>query len=90
MDLFIITVILKTVNNHFKIILNKKQNLRKKSACLNKHVLVFPDHEILSLQTKTKWKTSIKSILICCKHIVFKSQNKTNCSSFPRSHCCHL
>ena len=43
-----------------------------------KHLfLVFPHLGPLSLQTRTKLRTSVKSIVNCCKsQIVFQSQNK--------------
>ena len=67
------------INNWFKVFLDNKYRVREKVITVPKKTLflVLPYLGLLSLQTRTKLRKSLKSILSCCKlQIVFKSQNK--------------
>ena len=67
------------INNCFKVFLDNKYRVQEKVITVPKKtlVLVLPYLGLLSLQTRTKLRKSLKGILNCCKlQILFKSQNK--------------
>ena len=67
------------INNCFKVFLESKYRVREKVITLPKKTLFLVLSYLgpLPLQTRTKFKKSLKGILNCCKlQIVFKSQNK--------------
>ena len=68
-----------SINNCFKKFLDNKHRMQEKVMPVPKKplFLVLPYLGLLSLQTRTKLRKSLKGILNCCKlQIVFKSQNK--------------
>ena len=75
-----------SINNCFKKFLDNKHRMQEKVMPVPKKplFLVLPYLGLLSLQTRTKLRKSLKGILNCCKlQIVFKSQNKlTNAFRF--------
>ena len=67
------------INNCFKVLLDNKYRIQERVITVPKKTffLVLQYLGVLSLQTRTKLRKSLKGILNCCKlQIVFKSQNK--------------
>ena len=55
------------INNCFKVFLSNKYRVREKVITVPKKTLVLPYLGLLSLQTRTRLRKSLKGILNCCK-----------------------